>query len=168
MSGIAQIISGISGLTGSSGIPNITNPLISPQAGFNAVSGIGLSPEQEALVAFLGGQQDERTRDIYARLGLSGSTMMAQDLGSNELQRLAQSAGLITQNQQLGITEQQVATNAGLQTEQLQLSAANAANAANQRALNNLVAGLGSIGGGASRAITGGGTGANTGTLATS
>jgi hypothetical protein len=160
VSGIVQSIAGITGLT-SSNIPNITNPftplpLPTAASSFGDLSSIGLTPDEIALSDFLGLQQDTRTRDIYSRLGLGGSTMEAQDLGSNELQRLAESANLETTNRGQAIQEQQVsgnqqlqeqstATNAGLQTQNLALQAANAANRNQQQAFTNLSSGLGSL-----------------------
>ena len=112
MSGVAQLFGGLNPAGGAvpstiaptsllslfSNIPQITNPF-----DLNQIFSIGLTPPEQDLVNFLGGQQDVRTRDIYSRLGLGGSTMEAQDLGGNELQRLAQSAGLINQNQQTAL-----------------------------------------------------------------
>jgi hypothetical protein len=160
VSGIVQSIAGITGLT-SSNIPNITNPftpisLPTAASSFGDLSSIGLTPDEQALVEFLGGQQDTRTRDIYSRLGLGGSTMEAQDLGSNELQRLAESANLEQANRSQAIQEQQVSggqqlqqqqtgTQAGLSTQQLALNAANAANRNQQQAFSNLSSGLGSL-----------------------
>ena len=160
MSGIVQAISGITGLT-SSNIPTITNPFTAlplPTAGgaFGDLSSIGLTPDEIALVDFLGGQQDTRTRDIYSRLGLGGSTMEAQDLGANELQRLAESASLEQANRGQAIQEQQgqqsgqlgqqqLAVTAGLGTQANQLNAANLANRQQQTAFSNLSSGLGSL-----------------------
>lgn len=139
--------------------PDITDPFqrISVTDPFQSIpfvdlNSIGLTGPQQQLSDFLGSEQDARTRDIYARLGLGGSTMQAQDLGANELQRLAESAGLIQQNEQLALTEQgqrlqeqqtqttsglstqaqrlqqeQAAANAGISTEGLQLQEATTA-----------------------------------------
>lgn len=161
MSGIAQIFSGIQGLT-SSNIPTPTNPfqpfpITTASGAFGDLSNIGLDPTEQALVDFLGGQQDVRTEDIYSRLGLGGSTMEAQDLGANELQRLAESASLISTNRGQAIQEQgtlgnlvqqeaSLGTNAALTTQNQQIAAAQAQNTANQGALNNLVKGLSSLG----------------------
>src|SRR5262245_41409775 len=100
MSGIAQLVGGLNPAGGE--VPTITNPF-----DLNSILNMGLSPSDQNLVNFFGGQQDERTRDIYARLGLGGSTMLAQDLGGNELARLAKSAELINQDQELALRTQQ-------------------------------------------------------------
>lgn len=160
MSGLVQSIAGITGLT-SSNIPTITNPfqpvpLPTASGAFGDLSSIGLTPDEIALTDFLGGQQDTRTRDIYSRLGLGGSTMEAQDLGGNELARLAESASLEQANrgqaiqeqgvQQSGLlSEQQLAAQTGIQTQNLALNAANAANRQQQAAFGNLSSGLGSL-----------------------
>lgn len=115
-------------------------PITTAGGAFGALEGIGLDPTQQALVDFLGGQQDVRTEDIYSRLGLGGSTMEAQDLGANELARLAESANLISGNRAQaiqeqgtlgGLVQQQAAlgTNAALQTQAQQITA-------NQNAFN--------------------------------
>jgi len=124
MSGIAQLVGGLNPSGGS--VPSTLD--------INSLLNIGLSPSQTALVSFLGGEQDERTRDIYARLGLGGSTMLAQDLGSNELQRLAESAQLQGQNQQLALSAQGQ-----------QLQAQNQAFNQGQTNLKNITGGLGSL-----------------------
>lgn len=124
MSGIAQLVGGINPAGGD--VPSTLD--------LNSLLGIGLSPSQNALVDFLGGEQDERTRDIYARLGLGGSTMMAQDLGGNELARLAETSKLQTTNQQLA-----------LQGQQAQLGAQNQAFNQGQANLKNITGGLGSL-----------------------
>jgi hypothetical protein len=126
MAGLIQAGSGIAGLFGgTSPAFNITNPFTpfpvtnpfqdfqNPFANFqnpfdlNALLNMGLSPTQTAATNFFGGQQDARTRDIYARLGLGGSTMQGQDLGANELARLAEEQQFIEKNQQLGLSTQQ-------------------------------------------------------------
>ena len=106
---------------------------------FNAKGGAtpsgGLSAAQSALSQFSLGQSEARTRDIYGRLGLGGSTMEAQDLGGNQLASLAQTASLEQQN----IQNQQQAFQ-------------------NQIALSNLFGNIGksaSAGAGASAANTG-------------
>lgn len=124
-------------------------PITTASGAFGDLSSIGLDPTQQALVDFFGGEQDVRTRDIYSRLGLGGSTMEAQDLGGNELARLAESASLISGNRGQAIQEQGtlgnlvqgeagLATNAALTTQAQQITAANAANQAGQSSLTNL------------------------------
>lgn len=156
---MSQLLQGIGGL--STSVPTATNPfqafpITTASSAFGDLSSIGLDPTEQALVDFLGGQQDTRTRDIYARLGLGGSTMETQDLGANELQRIAESANLIQANRGQAIQEQstlgnliqneaQLATQAGLQTQQLNLNAANAANRNFTTALGNIGGGLTSI-----------------------
>ena len=135
MSGIAQLFGGLSPAGGS--VPNITNPF-----DLNQIFNIGLTGPETALVDFLGGQQDVRTRDIYSRLGLGGSTMEAQDLGGNELARLAESANLINQNQQTAL---QVAQGT-LSAEQAQAAAQNQAFQQGQQNLRNITGGLSSLG----------------------
>lgn len=134
MSGIAQLAGGLNPAGGD--VPTITNPF-----DLNALLNMGLSPSQNALVDFLGGEQDERTRDIYARLGLGGSTMLAQDLGGNELARLAESSKLIGQNQQLGLATQQ----GSLSSQTAQANAQNQAFNQGQTNLKNITGGLGSL-----------------------
>lgn len=134
MSGIAQLVGGLNPAGGE--VPTINNPF-----DLNALLGMGLSPPQQALVNFLGGEQDERTRDIYARLGLGGSTMLAQDLGSNELQRLAQSAELIRGNQDIALRSEQ----GSLAAQSAQAQAQNQAFNQGQTNLKNITGGLGSL-----------------------
>jgi hypothetical protein len=134
MSGIAQLVGGLNPAGGD--VPSVSNPF-----DLNALLNMGLSPVQQSLVDFFGGEQDVRTRDIYSRLGLGGSTMMAQDLGGNELARLAESAKLIGQNQQLGLATQQ----GTLSAEQLALQGQNQAFNQGQKNLGNITGGLGSL-----------------------
>jgi hypothetical protein len=134
MSGIAQLVGGLNPAGGD--VPNVSNPF-----DLNALLNMGLSPVQQSLVDFFGGEQDERTRDIYARLGLGGSTMLAQDLGGNELARLAKSADLIGHNQQLGLATQQ----GTLGVEQARVGAQNQAFNQGQTNLKNITGGLGSL-----------------------
>lgn len=119
----------LTSLTGGN-VPNVVNPFFPvslptttlPTAGesFDALSGINLTPEEIAATDFFGGQQDVRTRDIYSRLGLGGSTMQTQDLGANELARLAQEAGFETTNRGQAIQEQGVLGGQRLQEQQIQ------------------------------------------------
>ena len=124
MSGIAQLFGGLNPAGGS----------VPPTLDLNQLFSIGLTGPETALVDFLGGQQDVRTRDIYSRLGLGGSTMEAQDLGGNELARLAESANLINQNQQTA-----------LQGQAAQLAAQSQAFNQGQANLRNITGGLGSL-----------------------
>lgn len=142
-----------SSLTGGTTI-NPTNPftpfpITTASGAFGDLSSIGLDPTQQALVDFFGGEQDVRTRDIYSRLGLGGSTMEAQDLGGNELARLAESANLISSNRGQAIqeqgtlgnliqAEQQLGTNAALQTQGQQITANQNAFNQGQTSLTNL------------------------------
>lgn len=136
MSGVAQLFGGLNPSGGD--VPSITNPF-----NLNAILGMGLSPVEQSLVDFFGGQQDVRTRDIYSRLGLGGSTMEAQDLGGNELARLAKSAELIKGDQNLALQVAQGTLNSELG----QLSAQNQAFQQGQTNLKNITGGLGQIGG---------------------
>ena len=70
MSGIAQLVGGLSPAGGS--VPNVSTPIIPNPFDLNQIFSIGLTPVEQALVDFLGGEQDVRTRDIYSRLGLGG------------------------------------------------------------------------------------------------
>ena len=83
-----------------------------PATGPIDLSTIGLTPPELDLLNFTGTEMDTRTRDIYNRLGLGGSTMEAQDLSFDALARAAFASGLITQNEQLALQ------NAGLATQQ--------------------------------------------------
>jgi hypothetical protein len=135
MSGVAQIFGGLNpqgGTPPATGVPNVANPFdlnsllsigndpaFSGALDLNQILNMGLSPTEQSLVDFLGGQQDTRTRDIYSRLGLGGSTMEAQDLGGNELARLAESAQLIKGDQALaeqdkGLSLSDLTANRGL------------------------------------------------------
>jgi len=106
--------------------------------GVNVATGVpGLTPEQQALADFTLGEQTTRTKDIYSRLGLGGSTMEAQDLGGNQLANMAETAGIENQNAQLQ-----------LQQEQLQLASqaqANQQSAAKGSATGSAIGGLGSL-----------------------
>jgi len=125
---MTQLIAPLIGLglsaSGATGTPVSTSPFgPTPPPTFGAtppvpntgpidLSTIGLSPEQLDLIAFTGTEMDTRTRDIYNRLGLGGSTMEAQDLSFDALARAAFASGLITTNEQLALQ------NAGLATQQ--------------------------------------------------
>jgi hypothetical protein len=63
-----------------------------------------LSPEQQALADFTLGQSNVRTSDIYARLGLGGSTMEAQDKAGNQEANLAQIGQLEQGNAGIGLS----------------------------------------------------------------
>ncbi|PWT76103.1 MAG: hypothetical protein C5B60_04490 [Chloroflexi bacterium] len=117
MSGIIGPLIGlgaqVSGATGTPVSPSPFGPTPPvPATGPIDLSTIGLSPAQLDLLNFAGTEMDTRTRDIYARLGLPGSTMQAQDLSFDALARSAEAAGLITTNEQLALQ------NAGLATQQ--------------------------------------------------
>jgi hypothetical protein len=124
MSGITQLFGGLNPAGGS--VPSTLD--------IGSLLNIGLSPFQNDLVSFFGGEQDVRTRDIYSRLGLGGSTMMAEDLGGNELARLAKSAELATTNQQTALAGQGQ-----------QLTAQQQAFNQGQTNLKNITGGLGSL-----------------------
>ena len=155
MSGIAQLFGGLSPAGGS--VPSTISPtsVLSafPQAlSLSDIFGIGLTGPEQSLVDFLGGEQDVRTRDIYSRLGLGGSTMEAQDLGGNELSRLAESANLINQNQQTALATETAASNIGAQATSALLGAQGQSISAQNQAFNqgqanlrNITGGLGSL-----------------------
>jgi len=117
---MTQLIGPLIGLglagSGQTGTPVSTSPFfptppVSPSGPID-LSTIGLSPAQLSLIGFTGEEMDTRTRDIYNRLGLGGSTMEAQDLSFDALARAAFASGLITTNEQLALQ------NAGLATQQ--------------------------------------------------
>ena len=156
MSGIASLFGGLNPAGGS--VP----PTVAPTTVLSAfptplsvsdIFNIGLTGPEMDLVNFLGGQQDVRTNDIYARLGLGGSTMRTQDLGANELQRLAESATLIGQNQQTALNTETAAANIGSAATSAFLGAQGQGLTAQQIAFNqgqqnlrNITSGLGSLG----------------------
>jgi hypothetical protein len=94
----------------------------------------GLDPFQQALTDFTLGQNQTRTGDIYARLGLDPSTMETQDKAGNQLASLAQASGLEQQNIQNQLQENQLS----LQAQQ----ANNAAQAQLGSSLGSLAGGL--------------------------
>ena len=150
MSGVASLFGGL--FPGGGSTPNITTPQTFNPFDLNSILNIGLTGPETDLVNFLGGQQDIRTRDIYSRLGLGGSTMEAQDLGGNELQRLAESAQLIGQNQQVAenvaqgtLSAEQLQSSNILQAQQQSIAAQNNAFNQFQKNLSNITGGLGNI-----------------------
>ena len=62
-----------------------------------------LTPAQQALTNFTLGQNQLRTNQGYANLGLGGSTMNAQDLNADKIQSLAQQEQIDFQNEQAGL-----------------------------------------------------------------
>ena len=153
MSGVAQLFGGLS--PGGGSVPSTISPTSVLSAfptplSLSDIFGIGLTGPETDLVNFLGGQQDVRTRDIYSRLGLGGSTMEAQDLGGNELQRLAESANLINQNQQTALQTEQTAANIGSAATGAVLGAQGQGLTAQQIAFNQAQTNLKNITGGLS------------------
>jgi hypothetical protein len=100
--------------SGATGSPVSTSPFgptapVSPSGPID-LSTITLTPAQLDLINFTGEEMDTRTRDIYSRLGLGGSTMQTQDLSFDALARSAFASGLLTTNEQLALANAELAT----------------------------------------------------------
>jgi len=63
-----------------------------------------VTPAQQAAIAQTKSEMDTQTRGTYGNLGLGGSTMETQDLGSNDLKSLAQETGFSALDEQLGLS----------------------------------------------------------------
>lgn len=63
-----------------------------------------LTPSEQASVEQTKKEMDLGTRNTYGNLGLGGSTMESQDLGSNDLRSLAQQHGFNVSDETLGLS----------------------------------------------------------------
>lgn len=187
LSNLAQQVTGAgTGLIGSgTNLSNISGQVMPAALSQYQLGASGqLTPGLQDVANFAQQQGQLGIANTYGDLGLSGSTMEQQDLASNQLQNLAETAQLALQEEQAGLTGIGVggnlaATGAGITgqginalTGQEDLTA-NAANAQNQQVLNALgsaATGLsnksaagtglpGAIGSGLGSLFGGGGTG---------
>lgn len=104
LGGISTDLLGLAGQQEANAQPLITGGQSQYEAGLTGQ----LTPAQQALTANTLNQMNVGTASNFANLGLGGSTMEQQDLNANQLASLAQTEGILNQDETLGMTAQQL------------------------------------------------------------